>query len=149
MEPVRRTLAASAATLLLAPAAQAATVTTDRPCYRGGETVRVNGTGFTPGATYTASVNGQQLPNGSGTVRPDGGLSGGFTTGAVQGAAERSFTFGATDGVNSALATYTVTPFGVVFSPSSGNPRTLRVRFRGFGFGKGKRVYLHLSLIHI
>ncbi|MBA2505474.1 MAG: hypothetical protein H0V29_05955 [Thermoleophilaceae bacterium] len=140
---MRRTLTALAGALVLAPAVQAATVALDKPCYRGGETARVSGTGFTPGAPYSANVNGQQLPSGTGTVRPDGTFSGGFGVGAVQNTAERSFTFGASDGTNSSLATYTVTPFSVQFSPSSGNPRTLRVRFRGFGFGKGKRVYLH------
>ncbi|MBA3300260.1 MAG: hypothetical protein H0T15_00190 [Thermoleophilaceae bacterium] len=140
---MRKTLVAVTGALVLAPAAQAATVGTDKPCYRSGETIRVGGSGFTPGATYTANVNGQQLPNGTGTVSPAGGFSGSFGAPSLQTPVERSFTFGASDGTNSALATYKVTPFGVVFSPNSGDPRKLRVTYRGFGFGPNKRVYLH------
>jgi len=140
---MRRTLAALIPALILVPSAQAATVVTDKPCYRSGETVRVTGSGFTAGATYTANVNGQRLPSGTGTVKPDGSFFGGFGAGRAQSINERSFTFGANDGTNSALATYKLTPFGVVFSPSSGDPRTLRVTYRGYGFGPKERVYLH------
>lgn len=145
MEAVRRLLPVLAVSLALAPAAQAATVATDKQCYKGGERISVNGAGYTAGGTYTANVNGQQLPNGTGTVRPDGGFSGGFTAPILNTSSERSFTFGASDGVNSALTTYKVAPFSAVFSPSSGNPRSLRVRFRTYGFTAGARVYLHIT----
>lgn len=138
LEDVRRLTAICL--LVIAPAAQAATVQVDKQCYKTGDRVTARGAGFTPNSTYTVFVNSQQL--GQDAVDGAGNFAGGFPITAT-GSTERGYTFSATDGTNSANTVFkTATPLAT-FSPSQGNPKRLRVTFRGNGFGAGQTVYLH------
>ena len=150
---VRRVLAnlVVAWIVVLAPAAaRAATVQTDLPCYvlppnqpTASRQVAVTGTGFTPGASFTVLRDGQAI--GSGTVSPDGTVSGSMPSGTLAtGIAERASDLTLTDGTNQAATKFSVSRFRAEFTPSRGNPATLQVRFSVFGFGQmGLPVYLH------
>lgn len=77
-------LLAVAALLVGAPAAQGATsVSVAKPCYAEGDTIDVNGGGFTPGGKVTISLErGTQVlerDDQNPTAEDDGTLSGGYT----------------------------------------------------------------------
>jgi hypothetical protein len=146
-----RPLAAAAVSLALvavAPAARAAQVATDRSCYLESTQTKVtmSGNGFTPGATYQVLLDGQPLPNGTGTVDASGNVSGTFTPPALSGDKEATHKLTVQEGANSAESAFSVTRFLADFTPGAGNPATLRVRFQVFGFGlasANQPVYVH------
>lgn len=144
----RPALLAAALALVPASAAHAAQVTTDRSCYleSSSSKVAMSGTGFTPGAAYQVVLDGQPLPGGTGTVAPDGSVSGSFTPPALSGSDEAAHSLTVQEGANVASAPFTVTTFKADFAPGSGNPSTLRVRFSVFGFAlaaPNRTVYVH------
>ena len=145
-------LGALALTLALLPgpaesaAAGGAVLKTDYSCYLQSRSVRLHGTGFTPGAQYTVSLDGRAL--GPGTVAADGTLSGTLASGTLAGnATQAARTLTVSDSVNQASAVFAVTAFSAGFSPSTGDPRTLLVRYSVFGFAPGaadpQPLYLH------
>ena len=143
---VKRVLAnlvAAWALLAVPSVASAATVQTDLPCYLENRSVAVSGAGFTPGANFSVSRDGQAI--GGGTVAADGTVTGTFASGALDtGIAEKAFDLAVSDGTNQAVTRFSVSRFRAEFAPSRGNPATLRVRFSVFGFGKaGLPVYVH------
>ncbi len=123
------------ASLAAAGAAHAAALSVDKRCYVSEGTERqpiaVNGTGFTPGGAVTLSVGGQtgQLP-----VTPQGTISTSFSAPPIT-ANQQKFTISATEGANSARRTFYVTRARADFFPSTGSPRSLRVRFYVIGLG--------------
>lgn len=134
----------AALALALAPAvtAAAATLATDSPCYLEERTVAVTGAGFTPNAPYTATLDG--APLGDGTTDATGGFTASFKSAKLASTTgERTFTLQVADGANTASAQFRVTQFLADFQPSSGDPKTLKVRFQVFGFGPGSTVYVH------
>jgi hypothetical protein len=162
-------LAACLLTALVAPAAAAAapSIQVDRPCYADPslreDRVKLSGKGFTPEATYQVTLDGKELPGGTGTVGATGELNGSFA--APQLAAtlrEHVYDVGvkelpptdpaaSTDPAAAPLLS-AVTQFGVSrltvgFRPATGNPRTLRVTYWLNGFSLQGRVtptvYLH------
>jgi hypothetical protein len=142
--------AAVLAALLVAPAlAGAAEITTDRACYLDKRGVTLSGVGFTPGAPYQVTLDGQPITGGTGKVDPAGGVTGTFVPRlADQGARikQHTYTLAVQEGSNRAVTQFTVTKFAADFAPASGNPKTLRVRFSVFGFGLAAAkpdVYLH------
>ncbi|HEY1537804.1 MAG TPA: hypothetical protein VGF63_00295 [Solirubrobacteraceae bacterium] len=137
---------ALAATLAAAPAAFAATLSTDTRCYQQTEDVVISGAGYAPGATIAISRNGKPL----GTATAD--ASGAFQAKTSAEELDRSdretvTTLSATDSALTMASThYRVTKVFADFDPDAGDPRTLRVRFMVNGFGlvrKRAPVYLH------
>lgn len=121
-------------------AAQAAAIAVDRACYADPserrDTVRLTGTGFTPNAQYQLTVDGQPLAGGTGTADANGDVSGSFLSPELpSGSNQHTFTLGVQEGANAPVTTFTVSNLVADFSPASGDPKTLRVRFRFFGFG--------------
>jgi hypothetical protein len=131
---------AFAACAVGAAPAGATTLSFDRPCYlaksRGfvGQAVNFTGAGFTPRAPVTASVSGVALV--SGKAGASGEIAGFFTAPPLgSNVAQGSASLSVSDGTNSASQAFPETNLTADFSPSQGNPKTLRVRFRIFGFG--------------
>jgi hypothetical protein len=147
----RFTALAGALTLAAAipAAASAAQIQTDRPCYQDNTgTVAVSGNGFEPNQPYQVTLDGAALPNGSGTTDAAGGIAGSFPTPELGGSGNsvHAYTLGIVQGANAPTTSFSVTPFFADFTPGSGNPKTLHVRFKVFGFGlvnPNPLVYLH------
>lgn len=157
------TCAGAAATLVAAAAAVAtalaatppppppdapahASVRTALPCYLPEQTVRISGSGFSPSATYSVILDRVAL--GPGTVAPDGTIAGSLSSGKLApGTHERRHRLQVTDGANIGRVGFSTTAFDALFTPSAGNPRTLRVSFAVYGIGLGHNgptaVYLH------
>jgi hypothetical protein len=141
-------IAAALAIAAAAPAAaSAAQIQTDRSCYQDDTgTVAVSGNGFEPNQAYQVTLDGQPLPNGTGTTDAAGGIAGSFPTPELAGNSVHAYTLGIVQGANVPTTSFSVSPFLADFTPGSGNPKTLRVRFKIFGFGLVKAnpsVYLH------
>lgn len=137
-------LAGFTAALVTAAPAQAATLTTDKACYQERETVRVVGTGFTPGAPVDMSRDnlafGTLVADATGTIR------GGAPAPLISPARQRSFAFAGTDRTNPAI-TATVARLATIFDvdvvPLRGSPaRTRRITARGFT--TGRTLYVHV-----
>jgi hypothetical protein len=134
----------------VAPAtAAAADITTDRGCYQENSTVTLSGNGFTPGAKFKVLLNGRAISGGDRQVDPTGGVTGSFVPKLPKsGAASRQHGYRVTvqDDTHTATTRFTVTQLYADFRPATGDPATLRVRFRVFGFGLAKEkpsVFLH------
>jgi hypothetical protein len=149
----RLTVAAALVAVSALPAAAgAAQIQTDRDCYLDKSTanpVTVSGTGFTPGGAYELLLDG--APLGSGMVDGMGAITSTFDLGIGRLARrvdEHTYTVTARQGDITAATRLTLTKFQASFSPTRGNPKTMRVRFRVVGFGVGRSVptpdvYLH------
>ncbi|MCW3039671.1 MAG: hypothetical protein JWM31_1576 [Solirubrobacterales bacterium] len=133
-------------------AASAASIAVDRACYadpgQRKDTVRLTGAGFTPSAQYQVTLDGQPLTGGTGTTDAAGNLSGSFTAPQLAaGVHEHAYTLGVQEGPNAPSARFTVSTLLADFTPPSGDPKTLRVRFSVFGFGlsgiAAPAVYVH------
>jgi hypothetical protein len=148
---VRSTALAATLALALPASASAAQIQTDEACYQeptksATGQVAVSGNGFEPNQPYQVTLDGQALPNGTGTADAAGGIAGSFPTPELPGSGPHAFTLGIVQGAATTTTSFSVTPFLADFSPGSGNPKTLRVRFKIFGFGlldANPVVYLH------
>ena len=148
---VRSTALAAALALALPAAASAAQIQTDQACYQEATKsaigqVAVSGNGFEPNQPYQVTLDGQALPNGTGTTDAAGGIAGSFPTPDLPGNGPHAFTLGIVQGANTPTTNFSVTPFLADFTPGSGNPKTLHVRFKIFGFGlvtPHPTAYLH------
>ena len=139
--------------LFAAAPAHAAQIATNRLCYpdardTGGQAVNIGltGSGFTPGAQYQVVLDGQPVPGGTGTVNADGTVSGTLPAPAVTQMGEEDHTISVQEGANTPSTTFTVTRVIGDFTPSRGNPRTLKVKFLAFGFGlvaDNPTIYVH------
>jgi hypothetical protein len=145
-----RSIALAAALCLAAAlpaAASAAQIQTDQGCYKDDTgTVAVSGNGFEPNQPYQVTLDGQALPGGIGSTDAAGGVSGSFATPQLDGNSEHVYTLGVVQGANAPTTSFSVTPFRADFTPGSGNPKTLRVRFNVLGFAlvsPNPMVYLH------
>jgi hypothetical protein len=146
--PPRAALAGLALLAVAAPTASAAQIATDRGCYLESTATRVTmgGAGFKPGAPYQVLLDGKPLPNGSGTVDANGNVTGTFTPPALSADKEATHTLTVQEGTNTAETSFSVTRFLADFTPGSGNPSTLRVRFAAYGFSLAKpnaTVFVH------
>jgi len=138
--PAMRTLLVAVAMVLgAAPAAaQAAAIQVDRSCYLEDARSRVtlSGAGFTPGATYQVTLDGVALPGGVGQVDSSGAVAGTFAAPALEDATpEQRFVLGVREGQTTVTTSFAVTTFLADFRPSTGDPRSLKVRFSAYGFG--------------
>jgi hypothetical protein len=138
------TPAAGAATLTAAQAAPA-TLTTDTSCYQETTDVVLTGRGFKPSSTVAISQDGVAI--GSTPTDAQGGFTRKFATAELRlPTKEKVYDLAATDGAATAVTRYRVSKVFADFTPGTGNPATLRVRFSVNGFGLLKRnptVYVH------
>lgn len=137
------TLAAALA-LAVPGAAHAATVTTDKACYKAGEPGTVSVAGFVSGSTVDATVEGQPMVN----LLPDGtgAASAPFTPLASPDTGETTEMLTATDALNPAITaqvTYRVTATELTMSPARAK-LSAKVVWRLSGFGAGN-AYLHVA----
>lgn len=138
-------LALLASPLLAVPGAHAATLGLDQRCYVAGERASISGSGFAPRTAVT--VNRGTEPVASATADNSGAVRGTLLVPEVSfGLVESQVEVVATDGSNSARALLNIAKVGAAFTPSSGDPRTLRVSHvvSGFGLAEDKpSIYLH------
>lgn len=131
-----------------AASASAASVVTSRACYLNdgsSTTATIAASGFTPGGALSVFVDGAQVA--SATADASGAVGPGQVKVPALGntTGEASHTVTVNDGTNSASASFSTTRVRGDFSPSSGNPRTLKVSFSAFGFNliAPSTVYVH------
>jgi hypothetical protein len=143
--------AAVCALAVSASPAHAAQIQSDRACYLDGRPVTITGSGFTPRAPYTVTLDGQPVPQATGAADGMGAIMGTFTLhlsalGANVG--YHTYTLGVQQPTASASTQFTLTRFSASFTPARGDPDRLRVRFHVLGFGldpaaPNPPVYVH------
>jgi hypothetical protein len=141
------TLLAAAAALALAPAAvgaaSAAKVVLAPGCYLSAANGLLTGSGFKPSAAWTAKLAGTKRI-GTGRIDAHGRIRARFTAPRYHGSAgTRQLTLSVTDGPHVASTTFLMSPLTASFSPRTGNPADLRVRWRVLGLGEDHGVYVH------
>jgi hypothetical protein len=151
MRRSRRALAVPAASAVLVCAlwapgsAGAAAVELNRACYLEGARVGVTATGFTPRAEVTVRRNGTAI--GTATADDIGAVQARFDAPQLPaGKRESNPVLELSDGTNRASTRLPITRFHASFSPSTGDPATMLVRFSVDGFGlldAQPDVYLH------
>lgn len=141
-------LAAAVALAVVATAGAAprkARVVLDPGCYLSGGSGLLRGIGFRPNGTWTAKLSGTKQI-GTGAVDGRGRIRARFTAPAFHGKrGTRELTLSVTDGPHVASTTFLLTPLDASFLPRTGDPATLRVRWRVLGLSPGVRrgVYVH------
>ena len=147
---MRRFAVALPLMLLLVPAAaRGAAVQTDRTCYLQTDrtNVTVSGNGFAPSQPYDVTLDGQSLLSSPNTIDTGGAMQGAFAPPALgDDELQRTFTVAVASAGVTAQSSFTVTRLKANFSPSSGDPKQLKVRFSVAGFGLASShpdVYLH------
>jgi hypothetical protein len=132
--------------MLAAPSAASAaslTVSPQKRCYSSGETVTLDGTGFSPGGTATITRDGTPL-NPPLTTTDTGAFSAFLTLGQNSGRKTRTYT--ATDNsapTLTASAQITVSAVRVNLSPTDGAPGR-RMRIDAHGFTTGTTLWAHV-----
>jgi hypothetical protein len=112
-------------------------------CYLSGEEGLLTGRGFRPDATWTARL-GRDRRLGRGRTDGEGRIRARFTAPAYRGTAgTRELTLTVGDGERRAQATLRMTPLTASFSPRTGDPATMRVRWRVLGLTARRGVYVH------
>jgi hypothetical protein len=147
MRLLRPILGVAAAILLAPQAAQAAALDPLGACYRSvdsetRESVRVHGTGFTPGETVRVAIDGAVVEEGYADT--NGEVSGDVPA-PYQAGGERPFTVTVTEArqpANTASAASRVTALDFRLKPRHADVSD-RVRFVGRGFTDGTSVYAH------
>jgi hypothetical protein len=145
---VRRATTAVALTvalaLVVAAPAEAATLTVagSKTCYRAGDALTLNGSGFTPGGQASITLDGQDL----GAVPTDaaGNFSAPLNIGALKGVSKRTLI--ATDAANPAnvaQAQFLGSALAVTVKPRNGAAGR-KLRIKASGFTTGKRLYAHV-----
>ena len=148
MPTVKRTRAIPLVAALLAAAgpasAGAATLSVDKGCYREGADAVASGTGFNPSSPVNFTLDGQPFTDTGNPPMSDaaGNLNAGFSVGSPPGV-EKTYVLQASDGTNSASATFTATDLDVSVKPKRGNPGR-RKRVRGRGFDQGRLLHFHV-----
>lgn len=136
--------ALAAAVLSGAASAAAASLRTTYPCYAAGESVLLEGSGFTPQGEVALSVSGQQLATIA--ADPDGAFSARLEApGGLFGTVSLRFT--ASDRSNPSLRagrTVRVAYTDVAVTPAVAAPARLR-RIRAWGFFDAPAVYAHVK----
>jgi hypothetical protein len=118
----------------LPPTAGAAAVELDRACYLQGSRVGVTATGFAPGSAVTVRRAGAVI--GTATADDVGGVQARFDAPQVPaGRRESAPVLELSDGTTRATTRLPVTRFRASFTPSTGDPATMLVRFNVEGFG--------------
>jgi hypothetical protein len=139
----------SLALVLFPAAAHGAAVQTDRTCYlqTAKTNVTVSGNGFAPGTPYDVMLDGTALTGGTNKIDAGGAFRGAFEPPAMaEDELERQFTVAATADGLSVSSQFTVTQLKADFSPATGDPQKLKVRFSVAGFAlntPNPDVYVH------
>ena len=136
---------AAVALLAAAPAGAAAQakIVLSPGCYLSSANGMLSGSGFTPNGSWTAKLSGTQQI-GTGHVDKHGRIRARFTAPVYHGTSgTRQLTLSVTDGPHVASTTFLMTPLAANFSPRTGDPASLRVRWRVLGLGEGRGVYVH------
>jgi hypothetical protein len=138
------TLAVGALVLpAVAGAADQPRIALDPACYQSGEQGKLKGTGFAPDATWTAKL-GRTRKLGSGHTDEKGRIRANFTAPIYHGTAgTRELTLTVSDGKDSAQTTLRMTPLSATFTPRTGDPATMRVRWRVLGLEPKHGIYVH------
>jgi hypothetical protein len=113
--------------------------------------VSYSGSGFNAGAPYTVTLDGKPVAGATGTVDAAGDLAGSFIAPRLSTVSktthEHTFHLQVNDGSNRPETLFTVSKLFADFSPSRGNPKTLKVVFKLFGFGltgdPNPTIYVH------
>jgi hypothetical protein len=125
--------------------AGAAAVELNRACYLEGARVGVTATGFAPRSTVTVRRDGTTI--GTATADDLGAVQARFDAPQLPaGKRESNPVLELSDGTTRASTRLPVTRFRASFSPSTGDPATMLVRFSVDGFGlldAQPDVYLH------
>jgi hypothetical protein len=125
-----------------ASAASAGTLKTDFPCYFEKKTLTWAAADMAPNADYKLTLDGKDVD--SGKTDANGGATGTLTTAKLpRKIGEKRQVLAISEGTNTAQSPFRVSQFNADFAPSSGDPRTLLVRFSIFGFGARKTIFLH------
>jgi hypothetical protein len=135
--------------LILSSSAAAAQIQTDHACYAspsaGTVAVIVSANGLDAGQPYSVAMDGAVVA--TGTTDATGAVT---TTIAVPrltgGHNSVARTLVLTEGANTATTAFGVARVSASFSPTTGSPRKLRVRFSGTGFALQRAnptVYVH------
>lgn len=141
--PAATAIAAATAPSTTAATAAAAKIRLAPGCFHSEGTGMLYGSGFKPNAAWTARLRGTQRL-GSGMTDRHGNIRAHFDAPAYHGTTgERPLTLSVTDGPHVASTVFSMTPLDASFSPSTGDPNTLRVRWRVLGLGPGHGVYVH------
>jgi hypothetical protein len=112
-------------------------------CFQSGERGTLTGAGFAPNAAWTAKL-GAARKLGSGRTDAHGKIRARFTAPAYHGTAgTRELTLSVADGTHTARTTLRMTPLSATFSPQTGDPATMRVRWRVLGLAPRHGVYVH------
>jgi hypothetical protein len=112
-------------------------------CYLSSGTGLLTGRGFSANANWTAKLAGTKQI-GSGRIDANGRIRARFTAPRYHGTnGTRQLTLSVTDGPHVASTTFLMTPLNASFSPRTGDPAALRVRWRVLGLGPRHGVYVH------
>jgi len=144
------TLLAAAAALVATLGAAAAIgaetrakIVLDPECYLSNGSGLLTGRGFRPNSHWTAKLSGTK-EIGTGRIDARGGIRARFTAPRYHGTTgTRELTLSVTDGPHVASTTFLMTPLDASFSPRTGDPARLRVRWRVLGLGEHHGVYIH------
>jgi hypothetical protein len=147
---------AVAAALFLAAAlpaaASAAQIQTDQGCYlddtRLGQTIAVSGNGFEPSQPIQVVLDGKPLNGPPQSSDAAGGIALALDVPQLPDSTlEHRYVVTVTAGATQASAQFSASQFTADFSPSAGNPQTLKVRFSAYGFNAfsltRRAVYVH------
>jgi hypothetical protein len=142
----RVTLAALAAGLTLAAAAQAQaatlTVAGTKSCYRLGDALIVSGSGFTPNGPVNFTLDNRSL--GSLTADAAGNVTAPLTIGTLRGVRTRTLIgTDATNPANVGTAQFLGSALSVTVRPRTGTAGRI-LRIGAAGFTTGKRLYAHV-----
>jgi hypothetical protein len=143
------TLLATVAALAAAGGASGAGAPTDPEivldpgCYLSSGSGLLTGRGFRPKSAWTAKLSGTKQI-GTGRIDARGKIRARFTAPQYHGTrGTREMTLSVTDGPHVASTTFLMTPLDASFSPRTGDPARLRVRWRVLGLGQRHGVYVH------
>ena len=127
-------MAALACAALQPATAGAAAVELNRACYLEGARVGVSATGFAPRTEVQVRRNGTLI--GTTTTDDIGAVEAGFDAPSLpSGRREASYVLELSDGTTKASTRMPITRFHASFSPATGDPATMLVRFAVDGFG--------------
>src|SRR3954452_4737001 len=126
-----------------AGAATKAKIVLDPRCYLSHGSGLLTGSGFRPRSAWTAKLAGTKQI-GTGRIDASGKIRARFTAPQYHGTSgTRELTLSVTDGPHVASTTFLMTPLDASFSPRTGDPARLRVRWRVLGLGQHHGVYVH------
>lgn len=144
--PVTLPAAVATLALALAPAAIGASkakIVLHPGCFLSSGSGLLTGSGFRPNSAWTAKLAGTKQI-GTGRIDTRGKIRARFTAPRYHGTAgTREMTLSVTDGPHVASTVFLMSPLSAGFSPRTGDPATLRVRWRVLGLGERHGVYVH------